>query len=893
MMATLLSRIVIPLCLLGLAATDARACSGRLHLEVRDAGVYALDQAAIVAAQPSLADCASAELVLTQQGREVPMRIVGDSAGRFAAGSRIEWLGQALHGPQSWYDPYSLVNVYQLGAAPGAHLRVHAAAAVTDAAAPVALLRSLHLEQENLLLRLNNNEMHPGDEPDVWQWAKMTPVDPHPFTLAFDLPDAELRASTAQDSVAFTLDLRGVSNVVAPAKQAKPIDHRVEIALNGKPLPVFEWDGRDELRRTFQVPRAWLKEQGNSIVLHVPKRPLPWDAANFIVDAVMVNWLEASYPARGDLSASSLGLRAAADGSAPLSGGASLDLYGSDGSFQHLEGASRAALLHNVDYYAATVTRVPQLRAPHAADLRDAGAGYDYLIVAHARLLDAIAPLAQFHRAQGLRVAVYDVDDVYEQFNGGIAHPRAIRDLVAWGTQHWTRKPRYLLLVGDASTDIHHDPKNGQLSGSSYLLTAQPPGEQVLQDNGFAGMTSYPYPQASQLPTRNLIPTWQFPSAEGQSASDNDFVTMQPGDFHPTLAVGRFPVTEPAEVKAIVDKTIAYMSKPAPGDWRREVTFISTTELASFKQSSDLFAAELAHRGFATRSVYTNAEDRDPGHYQQARSTLRDNLDGGDLLVHFMGHGGSYIWRVGAMGDLFSLDDVSALKNAGRYPMVLAMTCFSAPFDNPTDDSIGERFLREADKGAVAVFAASWKNWPNPSYSRSLIDELLKPGNRIGDAIVAAKAKIPVRDFVEMYNLLGDPAVVLAQPPGRLEFMLAAGRWDARVVVRVPAADFGGDIDVEWTDAQGAVSGATRYQLRDTLFSLPVPEDAVEVRMYATDARTGFAAFGAASVLPPPEPQRAAVAGAAHGVVHDQVARRDFEKPAKRGAGTAAGTDSR
>ncbi|MCB1579078.1 MAG: hypothetical protein KDI81_17550, partial [Xanthomonadales bacterium] len=58
--------------------------------------------------------------------------------------------------------------------------------------------------------------------------------------------------------------------------------------------------------------------------------------------------------------------------------------------------------------------------------------------------------------------------------------------------------------------------------------------------------------------------------------------------------------------------------------------------------------------------------------------------------------------------DLFTLDDVSELKNGGRLPMVLSMTCYSAPFDNPTEDSIGERFLREAGKGAVAVFAASW-----------------------------------------------------------------------------------------------------------------------------------------------------------------------------------------
>ena len=38
------------------------ACSGQVHIELEQAGVYALDQAAIVAAQPALADCDAARL---------------------------------------------------------------------------------------------------------------------------------------------------------------------------------------------------------------------------------------------------------------------------------------------------------------------------------------------------------------------------------------------------------------------------------------------------------------------------------------------------------------------------------------------------------------------------------------------------------------------------------------------------------------------------------------------------------------------------------------------------------------------------------------------------------------------------------------------------------------
>jgi hypothetical protein len=299
---------------------------------------------------------------------------------------------------------------------------------------------------------------------------------------------------------------------------------------------------------------------------------------------------------------------------------------------------------------------------------------------------------------------------------------------------------------------------------------------------------------------------------------------------------------------------LAYLSKPAPGSWRRDVTFISTSEMASFKQASDKIAADLDSQGFATNNIYTDANDKDAGRYQQARITLRDDLDAGGLLVHFLGHGGSYIWRVGAMGDLFSLEDVSKLSNAGRYPMVLAMTCFSAPFDNPTDDSIGERFLREANKGAVAVFASSWKNSPNPEHSRSLIEELLKQGNPIGDAIVAAKAKISDRDFVEMYNLLGDPALVLARPQSKLDMMRSTDRWNPQVLVRLPGLDFGGEVDVNWIGTDGKILASQHFQARDRQFALTPVDKAATVSVYAADTRDGSTAAGGLNLLPPPKP---------------------------------------
>ena len=847
---------------LALSASDCLACAGRLHIEVQDAGVYALDYADIVAQQPELADCRSDTLALLNRSNEVPIRIVGDSNGQFGPGSRIEWIGQRLHGPMSWYDQYSNVNVYQLASVPGKHARMHeVVGGGSRAIAP--LRRSLHLEQENLMLRLNQADMPPGTEPDVWQWAKLTPVDPQPFTSNFDLADLDVRPARAGANATLTLAFRGVSSVLPPREGKKAVDHSVDIIINGKTISSQSWDGRGEKRLDVGVPLALLKDKGNVLELRVPQRPVAKDPALFVIDVVMFNWMEIVYPISGNLAASGAAFSAVAGGSVELqyAGAGAPALYDGKGGYRRLVAAGKGRYVGpataGADMFALADDQAahPALVRPIAElDLRTSNAGYDYLMVAHPRLLSAIEPLARFHRERHLKTAVIDVDAIYDEFNGGIAHPVAIRNLVVWGTQNWQVKPRYLLLVGDASADIHHDVRSERVQAASMAMRPQPLHDEMMLPNGLSDMPTTSYTQWDpELANRNLVPTWQFASAEGQAASDNGFVTLAKDSFHPSIAVGRLPVIEPYEVAAIVDKTIAYMTKPTPGNWRRDVTFISTDEVASFKKGSDSIAADLGRQGFSIRNIYTKQDASDAA---AAHAELQRDLDAGNLLVHFLGHGGAFIWRVGPPADLFTLDDVSRLGNAGRYPMVLAMTCFSAPFDNPTEDSIGERFLREQDKGAVAVFAASWTNSPNPDYSRTLIGELLKPNMPIGDAIVAAKAKIWDRTFVELYNLLGDPALVLARPRDKLQLERGADRWQDQVIVKVPERSFGGDVAVDWVDAQGATLQEQHYESRDEHFTLAVPAGKpAAVRVYAVNARTGYAAIGSLQLIaPPPEP---------------------------------------
>ncbi|MEZ5461097.1 C25 family cysteine peptidase [Dokdonella sp.] len=827
-----------------LSPLPALACTGSVHIELENTELYALDHAAIVAAQPGLADCTSDRLVMKTKGKEVALRVV-DEDGKFGPGDRVEWLGQQLHGPASWFNNYSINNVYVLSAADGSHMRMHDLEAAGAGAAP--LERTLHMEQENLLIRLDPSQHKPGEEPDVWQWVKLTHADPEPFSTRFDLPDL---ASTRTADVRLRLNFRGISKVAVPYKlRGTPVDdHVLDVRVNGALLEQLRWNGRDEFTHEISVAAENLRPAANKLTLSIPKRGLPWKEEQNIVDVVMFNWMEASYPLKGDIEAGAPPMQTAqpsdlaielhwkGDGPAPAlvgdDGSRRLPLKLGNGRYRYASAPPEVSL-----YPEASFASPVALRSIGESVLRTPGTGYDYLIVSHASLIDSIRPLAEYHEKQGLKVAVLDVASVYDEFNHGIVHPQAIRNLVDHAWHEWPEpRPRFLLLVGDASFDIRHDEYN-DLAYAKFAHSAQEmlPGQ-------FSGIPATRYESTDKLlASRNLIPTWQYPSAEGQSASDNWFGAVDGDDYHPVVAVGRFPVVEPAEVSAIVDKTLDYLTTPQPGSWRRDVMFI-TDESNYFKKASDEIASSVGQKGFLSDKIYASSDEKDNIAHQSA---IKDGLNSGQLLVHFIGHGGRYIWRTGPPDlrknhDLFTLDDVSQLENGDRLPMILSMTCYSAPFDNPTEDSIGERFLREPGKGAVAVFAASWRNAPSTTFSKNLVKELLVPDATIGEAIVRAKKSIDDRTLVEMYNLLGDPAVVLERPRSRARVQLAGGRWDPSVTVALPDKDFYGRVGVDWIDAENKILATMDYQVESNVFSLPVPrfeggKIARAVGVYASD----------------------------------------------------------
>jgi hypothetical protein len=575
-------------------------------------------------------------------------------------------------------------------------------------AAAVAAPTVIRREEDRILARFTTVE----DATEVWFWRKLASGEAVDFEVPKEFETPRAAASKMQVIQASGLTLRlHVRGWSRPARPGESASHRLEAAAADRRLASWEWSesGDETTGRTLSAVLD-LPIGTSAITLRVPSAND--DQGRLVPDVVLLDWLE-------------------------FGGAKAL-------------GAPPALRPDFVEIDRPSAWRSPEHRA-------------DLLVVGPRDLLDEIGPLVARRRGQGLAVEVVDVVDVFDEWSHGQTDPRALRDFVAYAKAHWATPPRYLLLVGDASWDAKNPPGTAnEAPDAAYspmhgVQFAEVPSARVTADRRGGR-------------ARNLVPTWTYNTLDGHAAGDNFFVDAD-SDLVPELAVGRLPITAPEEARAIVAKLLAYedaASQPTGKEWRHRVTLVTSEDVGW-----QLWGDELGRRaeavGFTPRKVYSR---------QQGDEAARDDpaavgaaLAAGDFLFHFVGHGGRFIWRTGPpdwseQRDLFNLDDVDRLTPTAHPPIVLAMTCYSAPFDHPEADSIGEKLLRTPGRGAIAVLAAGWRTSPTELLSQIVVGEFLaaQPGDRLGDVVLRAKKKSYNLDFLQQYNLLGDPSLPLSRP---------------------------------------------------------------------------------------------------------------------------------
>ena len=62
--------------------------------------------------------------------------------------------------------------------------------------------------------------------------------------------------------------------------------------------------------------------------------------------------------------------------------------------------------------------------------------------------MPALELLKGLRQSQGLKVAIIDVDDIYDEFSFGQKSPQSVKDFLSYAASNWNVAPRYGLFGG-------------------------------------------------------------------------------------------------------------------------------------------------------------------------------------------------------------------------------------------------------------------------------------------------------------------------------------------------------------------------------------------------------------------------------------------------------------
>jgi hypothetical protein len=683
-------------------------------VEVSAPGITALTHESLAAASFPLGGD-PAHLHLTRAGAEVAMQWDGDADAAFEPGERLLFYAEPR------FSRWTASDVYFLSADSASGLRMTTRPAL-NGAPPAGSAWMTQTAETNLLYtpQCYCGPLPPGRDGDRWTWDDVRRPDRASASYALSLPTVDVTRPAT-----LTVWLIGYTDVAAAP------DHRVDVSLNGAALGSAQWDGKQAITATLPIAPGLLTSGVNTVTLALPG--LPGAAVEGAwLDAFSIQYARGAGATGnavifgGDSSphtyslalADALGLRAydvtnpdqpVALTGVPLNGSAftvSDDMSGG----RRYAAASGAGVL--------SPANVRLIRALGGIT------GAQYLIISHPDFIPALAGLIALRQSQGLTTAVEDVRAIYDAFGGGRPDPAAIRAYLDDAYHTWSPRPTYVVLVGDGT----FDPRQYRASSSATFI---PP---YLAD----------------------VDPWM-----GETAADNRFAAVEGDDALPDMLLGRLPVNTLAEAQTAAGKIVQYETQPWPGGWNGELLFAADDADAAgdFAADSEQLIAAHVSAPFTARRAYFQPPAAPTAFLQ----SLLNSWNSGAGLIVYSGHSSIHQW---AAERLFHNDDLAALTNGPRLPVVLEMTCFTGAFHDPGSATLDEALLRHPSGGAAAVWGATGLGVAtgHAELASGFLRAVYVNGQPgLGEAALAGKLALAASgqnlDLLDTFTLLGDPAL--------------------------------------------------------------------------------------------------------------------------------------
>ncbi len=372
--------------------------------------------------------------------------------------------------------------------------------------------------------------------------------------------------------------------------------------------------------------------------------------------------------------------------------------------------------------------------------------------------------LADIRRQQGLEVVVASVREIYNEFSGGVPDMRAVRD--------------YFKFVYDRAPDDDSRLRYGLLFGDGHF-DYRGIGRETVLNNWI-----FPYETEESLDE-----LYTYASDDYFGVLDDAEGVWRDNAFNERvdIGIGRLPVQNLGDARAVIDKMARYESPQTFGEWRTRYLFVADDGPTPSDNNSDLhvqnadFVAELVKStseqvkinkiyGPSYERVF-QVKHRLPG----ARRDILRAIEDGILAFNYSGHGGP---EVLADEEIFTKDDAEALQNLDKLPVFVTATCSFGRYDMEARQSAAEVLVLNPRGGAVAMFTTI-RVVQTSSSTVSLnvgVNRYLNLGlftrdaeglpPRLGDAMLRLKqSPIGSDSNSRKFNLLGDPSLRFGLPP--------------------------------------------------------------------------------------------------------------------------------
>ncbi|MGB2869688.1 MAG: C25 family cysteine peptidase [Bacteroidota bacterium] len=733
-----------------------------IKLAVGEDGVYRMYGADLKSLVPEIATIDPSTYRLISRGTEVALRVEAGNDGKLDDSDFVEFPGLRNYGSADYrnipapdeenplfLNRYTDSSYYWLTWGGTSGLRVNPRQFADGATDTIRWYTEIvHLER-NTMLQLIGTDLLAHQDPrwlagDIWCWDFLDLGNPFQVSFAAtnptnDFPTARLYARYASWAGQFS---------VVPA-------HRLALAFNGSgPVKTDSLNAYQQGLMSATVSSSAVVSGTNTIVLQSL-------ATESSLNRLIVDWFDVEYPRllRPDSDTLIFAFHDLPDRRfrvIELQGFTSPDVV----VYKYSQGFVRqlpavipqsgtytiriADTVGNGDRYmafAAAKTKKPVVMSrKRFVNLRDQQRGADHVMITHQQW-NSVAPQYEsfIGTNYGVRTAVIDVEDVFDEFGYGYPIPESIREFLKATTLWQAPMPSYVLFAGDGNYDF-----------KNYVLTNP------------------------ALREKNILPPLGYPVSDPSFASFGTLPT-------PQMYVGRIPVSSMEEFSQYFDHVRAYLGEKND-DWnKRYILFAGGDprlpgEIESFKQVHQQIASTIIQPppiGGATTLFYKTASPpSDFGPF--TKSHVDSVMMTGALCINYIGHSGTQTWDNG-------IGDPSQLTNGrGKYSLVLDFGCSTAKFAEPNIKAFGELFTVGSKSSAIAFIGNSALGYTSVALTlpQLFFQTLLKDSAvSIGQAHLIAKIK-RVNSFggyiggVDDLNkimmltnaLLGDPIVRIAVP---------------------------------------------------------------------------------------------------------------------------------